>query len=428
MRGAWLLVAVAALGACGGKKKQKRASDAAPVEVLNQPIDATGGGVADEVEPNDGMDTATPVGEGGGARGKLDTEGDADYYGLDVSTAGVLSVHVAAVDADTGLEILDASGQLIAKSDRSGKRVEEGLPNLGVTPGRYTIIVRGKKAEVKKPKKPKKGAKPAPDAPEYAPVAYELTTTIAPVAQGAEREPDDDRATANSLILGETVSGYVGWSGDADVYKISLETLGAKNVIDLEVSVVDGSSITLAVADALGKPLVTRKGPKSMALIVPGLAPVIAPGAPPFMYVTVTADRSNPATGYQLRASQQPGAEDVDSEPNDTVETAMPIPAERTELTARWAVADVDCFAVPPSQAARMLTLSVDTQDDADLALDLIVDGKVLAKAETPGKRGTETVTGAVPAGVTAVARVRGADGSAPATYNLKVTEGPPVP
>ena len=42
-------------------------------------------------------------------------------------------------------EWTDASGTVLARSDRGAARIREGVPNLGVTPGRYLAVVRGKK-------------------------------------------------------------------------------------------------------------------------------------------------------------------------------------------------------------------------------------------------------------------------------------------
>ncbi|HEY1552429.1 MAG TPA: hypothetical protein VGG28_31595, partial [Kofleriaceae bacterium] len=158
--------ALAVLAACGnGASGAHRNGSAAPVEIVQAPVftDASVApgatsrtpGVAppttDEVEPNDGIDTATPLPLGGTVRGRIEPEGDVDHYRIDVTTAGALAVMVSAVDGvDLSLEIVDSSGEIVARSDRGGARVVEGVPNLGVVPGRYTAIVRAKKAPAPK--------------------------------------------------------------------------------------------------------------------------------------------------------------------------------------------------------------------------------------------------------------------------------------
>jgi hypothetical protein len=81
---------------------------------------------------------------------------------------------------------------------------------------------------------------------------------MAPILANAEREPDDDRGAAIELILGDTVTGYLGWTGDADVWKLSVETLSDKNAIDVEVSAVEGLMLTVEIADGIGQPLTTE--------------------------------------------------------------------------------------------------------------------------------------------------------------------------
>jgi hypothetical protein len=129
------------------------------------------------------------------------------------------------------------------KSDATGACTIEG-----VQPGRYTAVVRKKPPAAKKPAKGKK-APPPPPAPS-APVSYEITASLAPAAPNAEREPDDDRGTANDLIVGDPVTGFVGWSNDADVWKLSIEALSAKNVLDIELGPVENVMFTLELADA----------------------------------------------------------------------------------------------------------------------------------------------------------------------------------
>src|SRR4051812_8376225 len=130
-----VLVAVASCRDDGGKTK--RTGSAAPVEVINEPqlLDAGRGPGpnADEIEPNDGDEVATPMSMGGTARGKIDPETDVDYYHLQVDQPGVMAVVLSAVDGmDLSLELTDASGSTLARSDRGAVRIKEGLPNVGV--------------------------------------------------------------------------------------------------------------------------------------------------------------------------------------------------------------------------------------------------------------------------------------------------------
>jgi len=420
-------LAVAVLGC--KKTAHKRTGDAAAVEVVPTPALPDGGApgaVSDEVEPNDGDDVATVLALGATVHGKIDPDTDVDHFRIDVPVAGALSVMVDGHEAlDVVLEIEDAGGTVIARSDRGGPHVREGVPNLGVTPGRYTAVVTAKKPPPPK-KRPPKRAAPEPAKPIGGP--YEITANLVAATAGAEHEPDDDRGEANDLIVGDTGSGFIGWSGDADVWKVSLEALSAKNALDVELSPVEGVALSLEISDGVGQLVTTRKGPRGGPLVVRGFVATVPQGAPPFHYLTVKADRSNPETAYQLRTVAKLVVPDAELEPNDTPETAMPVPADRKSLHAHWSTGDVDCFAVPPEDAARTLEVSIDTPNDLDLAIDLLVEGKLVAKVDHPGKGAAEKLAAPVPAGAHAVIRVRGSDAPGEGAYELVINEGAAPP
>ncbi len=423
-----------ALAAChGDKAPPPKPGSGATFNVVTQPVILDGGTVAsasDEIEPNDGEDVATPLPLGATLRGKLDADGDVDFYRIEVAQAGALNVQLSAIDGfDLSLEVEDASGTVLAKSDRGGVRITEGIPNLGVAPGRYTIVVRGKRFEPPKPKpkKLKKGEKAPPVVPEPpkgpSPV-YELIAKVSVPTGNIEREPDDDRGTAIDLIVGDVASGYVGWIGDADVWKLNVEALSAKNAIDIEVSAVEGVALALEVADGIGQPLLSRKGPRGGAMIVRGLVPVVPAGAPPYHYLTVRGDRSNPETPYQIKVVAHDLVPDGEIEPDDTPEHPMVMPADRTALHGTWTPGDADCYALAVTQASRNVDATLDPKD-VDLALELVVEGKVTAKADHPGAGAEEKVSGSVPAGKHAVFRVRGADPSTTTegTYDISIQD-----
>ena len=417
--------------ACSGKKeRQRRTGSAAPVEVIARPAASDAGAVvgADEVEPNDGADVATLLAPGSTVRAQLDSETDVDYFRVDVTEAGALAVTTSAVDADLVLELEDATGTVVARSDRGGARVREGVPNFGVTPGRYAVVVR--KKQPPPPKRPPRGKKaPAAPAKPFTPVAYEVTAQVGPPARGAELEPNDDRGTANDLIAGEPVTGFLGWSGDADVWKLSIEALSASNAIDVEVGAIEGVALALELADGVGQVMAARKAPRGKPLAIRGLVPSVPPGGSPFHYVTVRGDRSNPETGYSLRVTAKEPGPDAEAEPNDTVARAMAIPADRTVVHATWTTGDVDCFAVAADVAARTVEATVEVPGELDLAAELYVDGASAAKANAGGKGKAERVAAAVPPNARAVVCVRGVgDAAGEGAYDVKITEGPAAP
>lgn len=431
----WGTVALVALVGCrGGDTRTRRTGSAAPVEMITQaqvPDGGASGAMADEIEPNDGEDVATPVALGGTARGNMDSDTDADYYRLEVDRPGVLQISLSGIEGtDLSLELIDGAGVSLGKSERAGVRIKEGIPNAGVTPGRYTVVVRQVPKKKPKPAKAKKGA-PAPaaepEAPAVAVVApvYELSAQLVPLAAGSEREPDDDRGTANDLIVSDNAVGFVGWSGDKDVWKLSVETLSEKNALDIKISAVEAVALELEVADGVGVVLATRKGPRGQALSLQNLWPLVPEGAPPFYYLTVRADRSNPETAYTLHASAQVLGPDPELEPNDNAERPQTIAAERTVVHASWTPGDIDCFTVPPAATERTIEFSIDTPSEIDLAGELLVDGKVVATANKGTKGVLEKVSAPVPANAKVVLRVKNPDAAATAEakYDVSVLE-----
>ncbi len=428
----WLVLFAACAGvvACrGGGGKTKRTGSAAPVEVINEPQLADAGRGpgpnADEIEPNDGEEVATPMSIGGTARGKIEPENDVDYYRLVLDKPGVLAVTLSGIEGmDLSLELADASGTILAKSDRGAARVKEGLPNVGITAGRYTLIVKQYKKKPAKQPKSKKGAPPPDPTPAAVPV-YELTAQQIEPAKGGEREPDDDRGTANDLIPADNATGYVGWTGDRDVWKLSVETLSEKNLLDIHVSAIEGIALELEISDALGQPLATRKAPRGAPLVMHGIVPLVPPGGAPFHYLTVRADKSNPETAYTLHATARNAGTDEEIEPNDLVDKPYTMPPDRTVVHATWSPGDIDCFALAPAGTARQLDVTVDTPAEINLDAELLVDGKSIALANKGGKGVVEKLVGIVPPNTKPVVRVKNPDANANADvkYDVKIVE-----
>lgn len=421
----YLAVLCVALVACrGGSTKAKRTGSAAPVEILNELPDAGRAGpgaTADEIEPNDGSEVATPLAMGGTARGKLESENDIDYYRIQVDKQGVLQAMLSGVDGqDLILELADSSATSLARSDRGMIRIKEGVPNAGVSAGRYDLIVR--QAAKKKVKQKKGAAEPPPPPP--APV-YELVVQLIEPTKGSEREPDDDRGTANDLIVADNATGFIGWSNDRDVWKLSVETLSEKNALDIEVSAVEGVALELEVADGIGQLLATRKAPRGAPLVVRGLVPVVKEGAPPFHYVTIKGDKSNPETAYTLHATAHIIGTDEELEPNDLVDKPAQMPPDRTVVHATWTPGDVDCFALAPVATEQTVDVSVDTPNEINLDIELLVDGKTVAIANKAGKGAVEKLSASVPANGRPVIRIKNPDANAKveAKYDLSVQE-----
>jgi len=429
------LLLVGALGACHGRgSKSHRTGSGAPVELVTEvkAPDAGRVGSTDEVEPNDADEVATPLPVGGTLRGKIEPESDVDHVRLDIDKPGVLQVMLTGVEGqDLVLEVEDGGGNVIARSDRGGPRIKEGIPNLGVTPGRYTLVVR--EAPKKKVARPaRRGHRPEPEPPSPPAAVYELTAQLITPPAGSEREPDDDRGTANDLIVTDTVTGFIGWNGDADVWKLSVETLSDKNAIDVDVTAIEGVALELEVSDALGQPLVTRKAAKGAPIAVKDLLPVVPQGGAPFHYITVRGTPSNPETPYNLKVTAHPLRDDPEVEPDDTPEKPYTIPDNRTVVHGTWTPGDVDCYAIAVSDQPRTVDVEVKPDRDLDLAAELLVDGKPptdakgkpLAGGNKGGKGASEKLSVQLPAGAHLIIRVHGdANATTGGAYDVNVQE-----
>jgi hypothetical protein len=170
----------------------------------------------------------------------------------------------------------------------------------------------------------------------------------------------------------------------------------------------------------------TRKAGRGEPLLVRGVRPSLAAGAPPFHYVTLRGDHSNPETAYQLTARGRVLGPDDELEPDDTPAQAMALTAAATTTVhATWTPGDTDCFAIAKRPAARQVEVAVDTPGGADLAVELKIDGKVVAASDHAGLGVAEQLSFEVPAGAAAIVVVRGAakGGGGEGGYELVVKD-----
>jgi hypothetical protein len=410
----------------GDDRRIKRDRDAGPpVKVVDKGA-STARSAGDEREPNGGDAEANPVAVNSLIRGTIDGETDVDMFRVTVPSNGQLRVQVGGIDGvDLALELRDARGAVLAKSDRGPAGTIEGMPNAGVVAGEYVVVVkefvkaRPKPKPAKKPKgkKDKKAAAPAPDAGPVGRVGpspqYALTIDLldAP-AELTEIEPDDDPGAAVEVLLADTVRGWIGWSGDVDVWKLSLEGVGDRYALDVEVAGVDGVALTVEVLDAAGAPLQTRKGAKAGPVSIESLIPIVGPDQPPWHYVKISGDRSNPESPYELRFTTRLLDADEEAEPNDDPAKATPLRfdtvATSGAMRATYVAGDVDRFVLDAQPEAVLLDVGVEPPPGVDIKLEIAALGGALiaaGDAAPAGKR--ERLSGvAIPAGTAAVVSV----------------------
>jgi hypothetical protein len=376
-----------------------------------------------EREPNATGANAGPLTDG--VQGALDGETDVDAYVITSPGPRMLTAALSPLAGiDTKLELRDRAFTVIATSDRGGANVGEGLAGAPLDKGTYFLVVR----ELARPlAKPKKGQPPPTGRVGRSP-PYALTAAlIVDPAPGAEREPDDDAGAANEVTLIEPVTGHLGWSGDVDVWKLSLEGLADGNGLDLAVTAVPGVTLGLAVTDAADRPRVAVTGLPGQPLALRSVAPRLAAGEADVAYVKVSGKPSNPDASYSLSITARLLDLDEEAEPNDKPATATPLrygAEDSGTMRGLLGPGEVDMYALSASSGPRQLDVTVDGVAGLDLVCEVVSAGNVVLDKGDRGAVGAgEDATAAIVTGAEAYLRVSAKavkKATAPAAYTLR--------
>lgn len=451
------------LAACSDRPGQSakhlpRQGDAALVVYVEAP-DNRSIEFIEEVEPNNQPDQATPMSLGGGVRGTLDGETDSDLYRLDIERDGFVAATVSGIEnVDLILELQDANGQVLAISDRGPAMVVEGMPNFHVTRGRYYLAVREfvKKRPKPKKKRKKQAAEPVAEGRQGLSPVYELVVKDGPKNQPRqENEPNDNLELANEMLLGDQVTGYVGWARDTDVWKLSLEGMTAHYGLNIDLAGVPGASLQLQVFDERGGKVLERTADKDEGLSVRNLVVVPASeadsdgdvaadtGGNPtpagatagfYYHVQVSARRSNPMDAYQLRTSTRLLEPEDEIEPNDEPGDAQVLEldghAAEVMRQGHLTPSDQDRYALTAGVEPISLSVTCTPLSDIDVKLEVTIDGATLGSSNEYRQSGKESLPDLqVPAGRTAIITVSGAGELAgDAGYRLSVISEPAPP
>jgi hypothetical protein len=207
--------------------------------------------VSAEVEPNDTPGYANLLASGRPVRGAIGAllEGgnaDVDYFRIPVGHgARVAGARLDGVPGlDLVLELFDAQGRRLGKSDAHGRGGGEWLQPISIGPAEAFVAVREVWVQ---------GEKPI-EAPND---AYVLTVTWGPPATGWEVEPNDWPAAATPVPPGTSMRGYLGDPDDKDWFAITPATSGRLRV---HVTAPDGVDIVLR-EDGEGKRATNKVGP-----------------------------------------------------------------------------------------------------------------------------------------------------------------------
>jgi serine/threonine protein kinase len=169
-----------------------------------------------EHEPNNTPGYANLLAQGA-VRGTIgapinDREGDIDYFRVPAGR-GPRAVHArleGIPGLDLVLELFDAQGRRLAKSDAHGRGLGEWLQPTSIGPAEAYLAVREVWIE---------GTSPTANALD----PYTLTVRWGPPQPNWELEPNDWPAVATPINAGARVRGYLGSAEDRDWYVISVD-------------------------------------------------------------------------------------------------------------------------------------------------------------------------------------------------------------
>ena len=287
----------ASIGAC--KKKDSGAALADGAVTIGTAA------AADEVEPNDRIEEANLINPGQPIRGRLRGPGgkpDLDHFRVvNREARGILRAEVTGVPGlDLALDVIRLQPRRKLATANNGKAgAGEVIPNVGVTPGEYVIVVRPAQ----------KKAAPV-DSP------YTLTVSLGPAGDGDELEPNDVRIDAQEIEAGKSVQGLFGRRGDVDWYRLKLPQTQSEAILRVELTAVAGVPfVSLEVQDEIEVVLKKGRSGRGAGVLFPNVS--VKPNQR-FLYLAASAGKGFNATDrYTLQTTLRPVAGLVEREPND---------------------------------------------------------------------------------------------------------------
>ena len=271
-----------------------------------------------ELEPNDAIATATPIGTGTEVAASLQTEEDIDLYRFTLAAPGRVRVLLdGAADAytlslapaaDARALYTAAGGEAEEVYLAAGDYIVQVAPGAAWTAGPYVLCI-----------------------------GYTVDTAV-------EQERNDTPGTATPIAVGSTVTGRFNSTADADYYAFALEE--ARQVrISLGFTAQDGSREGLALTLYAGDvPLYSATAQEAAeGLALPGIA------LPAGEYAICVANQRMAAGDYTLHLQDTtPEGTALEAEPNDAPGTATPVPLDvpiSGALLPRAGGGDVDTYA-----------------------------------------------------------------------------------
>ena len=209
---------------------------------------------------------------------------------------------------------------------------------------------------------------------------------------GAEREPNDDRGTANDLIVGDNATGFIGGSaiedgGSCRSKRCPRRMRSTSRSVPSKVSPSSSKSRRdgTVARDAQGTARCSARRARALA--------VVKEGASPFHYVTIKGRQVEPRDDVHAaragardrdrrRARAERSRRQADADAARSHGRARDVDARRCRLLRAHARCD-----------EQTVDVSVDTPHEINLDVELLVDGKSVAIANKAGKGAVEKLS-----------------------------------
>jgi hypothetical protein len=344
-----------------------------------------------EQEPNN-SENPTPMGPSMAGRGQI-VQGDYDFFSFKTSGEPQLFA-IEAVGKGVGNLLYRDAGETL-----EGQQVQPGrfvIANLFLSPGDHVVEVRG-----------------APDGSPY---------TIRAIPMGKpdprmEREPNNSESLAHAVRPGIARAGLLLESGDRDFYRFSLRQ--DEHVL-LQITPPPDMPLYAAIDGASKATISFRSDKKGEAMKFEGM---LAPGD---YTVRVQTNEGGSRSPYKIRLDiLDPFSVPADAEPNNTPESASPLPADMILRGTAGEFTDADWYRMPivtQPTTVRVQVLGLTGTQKVDGLLSML-------KSSTPGStqyvdwnRRDSIVEGTLPPNVPVYLRMEG-----PASYQLRLVFTPGI-
>ncbi len=397
MRRTLLLLTLVALPACDRFFGAPKAPDAG--------VPDAGPPVLVEKEPNDSAAQALVLSGTATVDANLSADParpDSDWYALTASAPSTVDVEVTPpAGGDVALELVDEAGGVLASVNAGGVGGVERIPNVDVSARTYVRVVATRKGV---------GG------------AYTLRATFQPRAPGYELEPNERKADATAVGLGQAISGTVGNPGDIDWYRYELgepeappepllpadeQDAGAEDAgvnplaekrvaLRIGLSALEGVATHVQLLTEAEAVLFEARSRENGTL---SLRNVGVRAADRVVYVAVRSanKKANPDTSYTLTVGRENDGDNAELEPNDELTRATDVPPNSYRDGYLSPKGDVDHFRLV-TDGPSIVSLQVSGVDKVDLVLAVVrpVEGKpdeVVARANEGTSREDEQLT-----------------------------------